>query len=148
MNRAIKFRVFAKVRDDDGCIGYLETQSTTKWAGIHFFYDGGWRGVSYFLSFPDVFIVQQFTGLTDTNGKEIYEGDIVKTTGCGLYKVLSDGQPEYTHGVIKFFCSAWKICQRGIGASDVGNYTCCDGGHDEGSLEIVGNIFETPELLS
>lgn len=83
--------------------------------------------------------VMQYTGLKDINGKEIYEKDIVKTTG--------NDTPEYPNGCIEFFKSSWKICQPYIGTAELGDYTCCDGEHDETSLEIIGNVFENPELL-
>ena len=146
MNRQLKFRVWSKILErflskEEYCFDF---DGKLIWVDI----TDPEKQVVQLIAVPEQnYIVQQSTGLTDKNGKEIYEGDIVRTTGRGLYKILSDGQPEYTHGIIKFFCSAWKICQKDIGASDVGNYTCCDGGHDEDSLEVLGNIFENSELL-
>jgi len=69
-----KFRVYALVEDDDGCKGYLETDSSET-HGLHFFFDGGYRGISYFLKHSSSFRVEQWTGLTDIHGQEIYEGD-------------------------------------------------------------------------
>lgn len=81
--------------------------------------------------------LMQFTGLTDKNGKEIYEGDILATENDG-----KDGADE------------WK--EEIIGAVDWDNqyaqFTNMPSNDDESiySLEyvkVVGNIYENPELL-
>ena len=73
------------------------------------------------------YILMQFTGLTDKNGKEIYEGDIVRTTGW------PDGDPVYW--VDGRFC----VGQPSNLADFLGSIA-------EG-CEIIGNIYENPELL-
>ena len=74
--RNIKFKVWAKIADDDGCVGFLEPSHPVI-NGNDFFYDGGWRGIGYFLDNPDSFDVLQFTGQQDRDAVEIYEGDLV-----------------------------------------------------------------------
>lgn len=69
----------------------------------------------------------QFTDLTDSNGKEIYEGDIVKN--------------EYEDvGSITMFRGEWRV---DWGADDI--FSIYDELKDE--LVVIGNIHDNPELL-
>ena len=71
--------------------------------------------------------VGQFTGLTDKNGVEIYENDILKSNSG-------------------FHCLV-KFCEKSAGfiftptKSDWCNFS------KENIFEVVGNIFDNPELL-
>jgi uncharacterized phage protein (TIGR01671 family) len=90
------------------------------------------------------YVIQQFTGLKDGNDKDIYEGDIVKTYDhfCSVCKDWI----AYDRGEVTWLCQSFKICQYFIGASLMDVYAfceCCPCG-----LEIIGNIFENPELRS
>jgi uncharacterized phage protein (TIGR01671 family) len=75
-------------------------------------------------------VVQQFTGLLDKNGKEIYEGDILK------YDL---GETKGLINTVVWDHFSWRI-------SEMDNSACfpLTSGLD---YEIIGNIFETPELL-
>lgn len=91
--------------------------------------------------------LMQFTGLKDKNGKEIYEGDIVK------YQYLQGFEAEESIGN-----------KDAIGIEKIGKVEFIDGEftpRDRGSfpedgyygwrtfdLEIIGNIYENPNLLS
>lgn len=82
-------------------------------------------------------IVQQFTGLKDKNGKEIYEGDIVN--------IFNHNQAEevmYEPCGTAFGFFKHDSASREDGTFEVlSDYTGCDG------YEIIGNIFENPQLL-
>ncbi len=88
-------------------------------------------GLNHKIVLPET--IGQYTGLTDKNGKKIFEGDV-----CRFYG--TDGYSDY----VVFWddtVSQWTVRQIDLGAKDVldGYFTeCC---------EIIGNIHDNPELL-
>lgn len=90
-------------------------------------------------------IFQQFTGLLDKNGKEIYEGDIIIFAGrCDEKgRVL---EPDYLPYEVVWFMGGLHAI-RPIGARSFYRHNECLGVGCTDS-EIIGNIFETPELLN
>ena len=95
------------------------------------------RGESYsLLSLNDV-VVEQFTGLTDCKGKEIWEGDIVKRGMAG------PTQEVYYDDTHAWFC--YKTGDRAQSIGDSLRWSSGIGNHIEG--EVLGNIHEHPDLL-
>lgn len=95
-------------------------------------------GITYFRKAKDIELMQS-TGLTDKNGKEIFEGDVV-TDG----QTVGDIKHHQTYGF-------YMIDDKGIERffSD-GN--CIEDFEEDAEtiseiLEIIGNIYENPELL-
>lgn len=79
----------------------------------------------------DGFEIMQFTGLKDKNGKEIYEGDVVK------YKDHPTGVEDGT-GNVYWKDGKWMVTWSMIPLGDFGTAW----------LKIIGNIYEHPELLT
>jgi len=107
--------------------------------GVGFYY---WTGLGCKLKMlneddRDNIILIQFTGLKDKNGKEIYEGDIVKVFA---YEELFEVIFNQTLSMFQF--GSFQI--RSI--SKLNNL-----GYDDlilNNCEVIGNIYENPEVLS
>lgn len=90
--------------------------------------------------------VGQYTGLTDMNGKRIFEGDIVKLTDKSFgYKwkaIVEFGNPNgnYTWG--------WQLKPIGKAKNVNTDILCWVEMEETGAFcEIIGNIHDNPELL-
>lgn len=78
--------------------------------------------------------LMQYTGLKDKNGVEIYEGDIVRIDyGDGLLM-----------GIMEFHNFAWCIKSKYKNDKNLYYPIFCE---DIDLIEILGNIYENPELL-
>lgn len=75
-------------------------------------------------------VLMQFTGLKDKNGKEIYEGDIIKTLTGLTYEVF------WCEGMVSF-----RLANKSTPAN---GYMYSTSTYDE----VIGNIYENPELIT
>ena len=126
MSRQIKFRVWDKlderfIKCDEGYQGHYILSLNGEFHNLQ----NGSGGKEY--------IVQQWTGVTDKNGAEIYEGDIIQ------YQDGSYQSPKYDKVVVE-----WKSENDGY---DYNGWKLVDTFLQGGEFEIIGNIFENSELL-
>lgn len=103
----------------------------------------GQEGCLMFVAFEvDPETVCQYTGLTDKNGKKIFEGDIVS------YEDETPGQYEYHDST---FINRGKIVYSdgSFGVTDAIAATMDDllMGNGVVDCEVIGNIFDNPDLL-
>jgi hypothetical protein len=133
MNREIKFRIW----DKKNKIFIYEWDASHKRLAISLV------GLVYHGGYDDVlpendYVVQQWTGLKDLKGIEIYEGDIVQYNVGSSYENMS-------------FIVQWSGDSLGYilqsQSGDILTNSCTPNGNRFNFIELKGNIFETPELL-
>ena len=75
----------------------------------------------------------EYTGLHDKNGKEIYEGDLIKSPSGGISKIV---------WVDDFVCfSTLRVKETEV----IGEFFSQENWQN---LEVIGNIYSNPELLN
>jgi uncharacterized phage protein (TIGR01671 family) len=124
MNRTIKFRVWDK-RENKG----MSTQNMLYDAQLHHL----WQR---FVDYPGSYELMQYTGLTDKNGKEIFEGDIIIDTQKQKYEIIFD--ENYARYDI-------KVCGENKLRGQTSYFTQI---YEKKHIEVIGNIFEHSELLN
>ncbi len=95
-------------------------------------------------------VIQQFIGLNDKNGKPIYEGDLVNFTIPGITHgpEREDLTSQEVHWAQEEGSWAFGWWESVAYPGEFGYYTLGGDRIDAKTLEIVGNIFENPELVT
>lgn len=90
--------------------------------------------------------VGQFTGLTDKNGKKIFEGDICKDKHNELWEVKFGQYGDCSDGMqVGFHYSKQRTFANGSIGEEL-FCMLCSTYHPE-AFEVIGNIHDNPELL-
>lgn len=122
-NRPIKFRAWDK-KQKRWIVDFL-----VKHTGELVEFQGGYAG--YDMEYPELpenYDLMQFTGLTDKNGKEIYEGDVLE-------------MPTGRHATVGFLNGSFTL-----GEDYASEFLLSLEGRLSG--EHIGNVFENKELLN
>mgnify|MGYP002605744714 FL=1 len=135
MKREIKFRAWNKKDKVMVDVAAMNFGPSGCWSLIEDAYDAE-------LQLADSYDLMQYTGLHDKNGREVYEGDILKVTGedgeSYVATVKWFGDEEYPAFDLKGIPAAWNYDANALATIfQEGVETC----------EVIGNIFEDKQLL-
>jgi len=130
--REIKFRVWDKIHNRMFPVSCMALFNEGK---VNVYIDGEQRisDINNTLFSHDLELMQ-FTGLFDKNGKEIWEGDIIECWHEGDFNATR--QTCY----VSYGDGFWQL--------DFGSQTFPFGDEKFSEFEVIGNIYENPELLN
>ena len=116
--------------------------------GVHGqFIDDGYHFNENYDKTPyvDETTVGQYTGLKDKNGKEIYEGDLIKAPSGRIYAVIfstwkHEEKREFPKVIDLYEHTGWCISLDGVNPCELLDFEVCQG-------SVIGNVYDNLELL-
>lgn len=137
MNRIIKFRVWDKdFKKMHICGEDVHDEITFTYQDNKAYYYNLQNGEGS-LSEDSTYVLMQYTGLKDKNGKEIYEGDVVAINfkrACKRGKAVIKYEDKYAQFII-------------TNTSEIIHEDEPLGDYQMENFEVIGNIYDNPELL-
>ena len=101
-------------------------------------------GLQNFEVIPET--VGQYTGLTDKNGKKIFEGDMIKPFDDVIDKMVV----EFCHGQFLLCLYGERGYMAEYGWEESGNYGCFEAEPLSSygiEIEVIGNIHDNPRFV-
>lgn len=116
--------------------------------GVHGqFIDDGYHFNENYDKTPyvDETTVGQYTSLKDKNGKEIYEGDLIKAPSGRIYSVIFstwkyEEKREFLKVIDLYEHTGWCISLDGVNPCELLDFEVCQG-------SVIGSVYDNPELL-
>lgn len=116
--------------------------------GVHGqFIDDGYHFNENYDKTPyvDETTVGQYTSLKDKNGKEIYEGDLIKAPSGRIYAVIfstwkHEEKRDFPKVIDLYEHTGWCISLDGVNPCELLDSEVCQG-------SVIGSVYDNPELL-
>lgn len=121
--RQLKFRAYFHGQK------IMENGASISFDGCESEYVGNMQG------FDEKITIMQFTGLHDKNGKEIYEGDILRWVSSNPFSLGEIRKVQVSYVEARYWCHG----SIGVYLADLLSNERC---------EVIGNIYENPELIN
>ncbi|MFJ7700022.1 YopX family protein [Lysinibacillus fusiformis] len=141
MSREIKFRSFIEHTDSTGGpnnYSYMNYELDFYGSVNDIFAQSGIKPLN---PLHNKITYMQYTGLKDKNSKEIFEGDIVEYNDFNSLRTGGHAEDKIIVGKVAFSCGMWMVEAKNCG------HDLYEGLVNDEELEIIGNIYENPELL-
>jgi uncharacterized phage protein (TIGR01671 family) len=133
LKRQIKFRAWDKNNKCWANLNELSDWGSASFTACIGFGNNKYPYHTFRIESDDRYIIQEFTGLLDKNGKEIFEGDILQHTKADGTKIIK--------GYVEFLRGGYRVVRKELDTTWplLGYAKNC---------EVIGNIFENTNLLT